>query len=43
MDTQARGSFAERETDDGDVLIYDPSNDEAWIRSDTAMPINWQT
>lgn len=35
--------YAERETDDGIVRIFDTTNDDAWIESDTTLSIAWQT
>ena len=33
------GRYAVREADNGDIVIYDTANDEAWIRSDSATSI----
>lgn len=35
--------YATDSLDDGSVRIYDPENDDAWIRSDTPIEIAWQT
>lgn len=29
--------------DDGTLRLYDPENDDAWIRSDTTRDLAWQT
>ena len=29
--------------EDGSVRIYDTENERAWIRSDTAIDVAWQT
>lgn len=31
--------YGERVLDDGTTKIYDPKNDDAWIISDTAVPL----
>lgn len=36
------GRYQGRETDSGDIEIYDAENDDAWIRSDTTMHRAWQ-
>ncbi|SEQ47197.1 hypothetical protein [Natrinema salaciae] len=41
--TSAPGRYAERERDDGAVRIFDTTNDDAWIESDTTLSIAWQT
>ncbi|SNZ04078.1 hypothetical protein SAMN06269185_0443 [Natronoarchaeum philippinense] len=38
---EARGQYRGRETDDGDIEIYDADNDDAWIISDTTMHRAW--
>lgn len=35
------GRYLGRETDSGEILIYDVENDDAWIRSDTAIHRAW--
>ncbi|MFB1063146.1 hypothetical protein [Natrinema sp. H-ect4] len=41
--TSRPGRYAERETDDGVVRIFDTTNDAAWIESDTTLSVAWQT
>jgi hypothetical protein len=36
----ADGRYVGRETDDGDVVIYDSQNEQAWIQSDTSVEID---
>lgn len=35
------GRYLGRETDAGEIMIYDAENDDAWIRSDTTMHRAW--
>lgn len=37
------GRCAAAETEDGTVRIYDTENEAAWIQSDAAVSIAWQT
>lgn len=41
-DTQP-GQYATDSLDDGSIRIYDTENEDAWIRSDTALDVAWQT
>ncbi|MBZ6493903.1 hypothetical protein [Natrinema longum] len=35
--------YAEHQTKEGTVRIFDRRNDAAWIESDTTLSIAWQT
>ena len=35
------GRYCGRETDSGEIVIYDVENEDAWIRSDTAIHRSW--
>ena len=37
------GRYGQYETEDGEVVLFDAENTDAWIASDTAEPISWQT
>jgi len=37
------GRYGQYETDDGSIVLFDDENDDAWIASDEAEPILWQT
>ena len=41
--TDTPGRYDGVEGDDGDVVIYDTENDDAWIQSDTTTHLSWQT
>ncbi|GAB3665183.1 DUF7331 family protein [Halopiger thermotolerans] len=41
--THTPGRYAEREDADGTVRIYDTTNEAAWLESDTAVALAWQT
>lgn len=32
-----QGRYIGKETSDGDIVIYDSQNEQAWIQSDTTM------
>lgn len=36
---QSEDEYGERVLDDGTTEIYDPKNDDAWIISDTVVPL----
>jgi len=36
----ADGRYVDRETGDGDVVIYDSQNEQAWIQSDTTVEVD---
>jgi hypothetical protein len=40
-ETDGPGRYHGRETDSGEILIYDTENDDAWIRSDTTIDRAW--
>lgn len=33
------GRYVDTETPDGDVVIYDSQNEQAWIQSDTTLDV----
>ncbi len=41
--TSGPNRYVTQETDDGTVRILDPTNDAAWIESDTTLSLVWQT
>ena len=39
QDDAVGGPYRNTETSDGDVVIYDSRNGQAWIQSDTTIPV----
>lgn len=37
VDAPRMERYADLTTEDGDVLVYDQDNEDAWIQSDTAL------
>lgn len=42
-ETSGSDRYATQEMDDGTVRIFDTENDAAWIESDMALALGWQT
>lgn len=40
VDAVPLGAFAAVETDDGEMIVYDRENEDAWIQSDRHYPRN---
>ena len=38
VDAVSLEAFADVETNDGELIVYDEENEEAWIQSDTYAP-----
>jgi hypothetical protein len=39
QDDAVQGPFRDTETSEGDVVIYDSRNEQAWIQSDTTVTV----